>query len=147
MLHSHLDLEASIRQFDSPRLKQRSGLEWSVSAFCRKLPLFQAQTNGRKLPAWLSAFAAAIRTLLPNIKLFCNLSGIILIDFINMANQDHNDELFHVLQKYLRKDPVKCKAVDITPLHILEMTRKKVRRPVIEEIRQIKSGSTIADAK
>ena len=76
-----------------------------------------------------------------------NLSGIILIDFINMANPDHNDELFHVLQKYLRKDPVKCKAVDITPLHILEMTRKKVRRPVIEEIRQIRSGSTIADAK
>lgn len=73
--------------------------------------------------------------------------GIILIDFINMANPDHNDELFHVLQKYLRKDPVKCKAVDITPLHILEMTRKKVRRPVIEEIRQIRSGSTIADAK
>ena len=69
-----------------------------------------------------------------------NLSGIILIDFINMTNPDHNDELFHVLQKYLRKDPVKCKAIDITPLHILEMTRKKVRKPVIEEIRQIKSG-------
>ena len=57
-----------------------------------------------------------------------NLSGIILIDFINMTNPDHNDELFHVLQKYLRKDPVKCKAIDITPLHILEMTRKKVRQ-------------------
>ena len=69
-----------------------------------------------------------------------NLSGIILIDFINMTNPDHNNELFHVLQKYLRKDPVKCKAIDITPLHILEMTRKKVRKPVIEEIRQIKSG-------
>ena len=26
------------------------------------------------------------------------------------------------------------KPVDITPLHILEMTRKKVRKPVIEEI-------------
>ena len=69
-----------------------------------------------------------------------NLSGIILIDFINMTNPDHNNELFHVLQKYLRKDPVKCKAIDITPLHILEMTRKKVRKPVIEEIKQIKSG-------
>ncbi|MFR3948896.1 MAG: ribonuclease E/G [Ruminococcus sp.] len=56
-----------------------------------------------------------------------------------MTNPDHNNELFHVLQKYLRKDPVKCKAIDITPLHILEMTRKKVRKPVIEEIGQIKS--------
>lgn len=66
-----------------------------------------------------------------------NLSGIILIDFINMENPDHQDELFHVLQKFLRKDPVKSKAIDITPLNILEMTRKKVRRPLIEDLREI----------
>ena len=66
-----------------------------------------------------------------------NLSGIILIDFINMENPDHRDELFHVLQKLLRKDTVKSRAIDITPLHILEMTRKKVRRPVIEDIREL----------
>lgn len=66
-----------------------------------------------------------------------NLSGIILIDFINMENPDHTDELFHVLQKYLRHDPVKARAIDITPLHILEMTRKKVRRPVREELLEI----------
>lgn len=66
-----------------------------------------------------------------------NLSGIILIDFINMENPDHRDELFHVLQKLLRKDPVKSRAIDITPLHILEMTRKKVRRTVIEDIREL----------
>lgn len=68
-----------------------------------------------------------------------NLSGIILIDFINMQNADHQDELFHVLQKHLRKDPIKCRAIDITPLHILEMTRKKVRRPVIEELRMLRA--------
>lgn len=66
-----------------------------------------------------------------------NLSGIILIDFINMENPDHREELFHVLQKLLRKDPTKSRAIDITPLHILEMTRKKVRRPVIEDIREL----------
>lgn len=74
-----------------------------------------------------------------------NLSGIILIDFINMENPDHREELFHVLSKYLRKDPVKCKAVDITPLHILEMTRKKVRRPLIEDIREIAGGKNYAE--
>ena len=66
-----------------------------------------------------------------------NLSGIILVDFINMENPDHQEELFHVLQKFLKKDSVRCKAIDITPLHILEMTRKKVRRPVIEDIREL----------
>lgn len=70
-----------------------------------------------------------------------NLSGIILVDFINMENPDHRDELFHVLQKYLRKDSVKCKAVDITPLNILEMTRKKIRRPVIEDIRELQQNN------
>ena len=59
-------------------------------------------------------------------------------DFMNMENPDHQDELFHVLQKHLRRDPVKAKAVDITPLHILEMTRKKVRKPVIEELRELR---------
>ena len=66
-----------------------------------------------------------------------NLSGIILIDFINMENPDHREEIFHVLQKLLRKDPIKSMAIDITPLHIREMTRKKVRRPVIEDIREL----------
>ena len=71
-----------------------------------------------------------------------NLSGIILIDFINMENPDHQDELFHVLQKLLRKDPVKCRSVDITPLNILEMTRKKVRRPIIEDLRELADRHT-----
>ena len=47
------------------------------------------------------------------------------------------EEYMTKLQKYLRKDPVKSKAVDITPLHILELTRKKVRKPVIEDIREL----------
>lgn len=72
-----------------------------------------------------------------------DLSGIILIDFINMADPDHVDELFHVLKNHLKKDSVKCKAVDITPLGILEMTRKKVRRPVIDELRRLKEEKKI----
>ena len=57
------------------------------------------------------------------------------------TNPDHNDELFHVLQKYLRKDPVKCKASRYyTASHSGDDTERKCRRPVIEEIRQIKSG-------
>ena len=63
-----------------------------------------------------------------------NLSGTILIDFINMKNPDHEEELFHVMEKLLKKDPVKCKAVDFTALHIMEMTRKKVRRSLREEL-------------
>ncbi len=67
-----------------------------------------------------------------------NLSGIILTDFINLSNPDHLDELYHVLKKALRKDPIRAVAVDITPLNIFEMTRKKKRRPLIEDINRIR---------
>ena len=67
-----------------------------------------------------------------------NLSGIILIDFINMDNSDHKEELLHVLQKYLRKDPVKGVVVDMTKLNIVEVTRKKVRRPLFEDLSELR---------
>lgn len=63
-----------------------------------------------------------------------NLSGIILIDFINMNNPDHQEELLHVLAKHFRKDPVKTQVIDLTALQIVEVTRKKTRRSLYEEI-------------
>ena len=69
-----------------------------------------------------------------------NLSGIILIDFINMKNPDHNEELLHVLQKYLRKDPVKAIVHDMTQLNLVEETRKKVEKPLSEEIAALQQG-------
>lgn len=62
-----------------------------------------------------------------------NLSGILLVDFINLQSADHREELFHVLEKQVRTDPVKTVVVDMTPLHIVEMTRRKVRRPLAED--------------
>lgn len=67
-----------------------------------------------------------------------NLSGIILIDFINMSNPDHNEELLHVLQKHLRKDPTKTIVHDMTKLNLIEVTRKKVERPLAEELAALK---------
>ncbi|MDO5389589.1 MAG: ribonuclease E/G [Eubacteriales bacterium] len=70
-----------------------------------------------------------------------NLSGIILIDFINMSNPDHNEELLHVLQKYLRKDPVKAIVHDMTQLNLVEVTRKKVEKPLSEELTALRQYS------
>lgn len=66
-----------------------------------------------------------------------NLSGMILIDFINMENPQHREELFHILGNLVRKDPVKTQVIDITALHIVEVTRKKVRRSLAEEVAEI----------
>lgn len=68
-----------------------------------------------------------------------NLSGILLVDFINMNQQEHKEELLHVLAKHVRKDPVKTVVIDMTKLDIVELTRKKVRRPLEEDFRELES--------
>lgn len=61
-----------------------------------------------------------------------NLSGIIIVDFINMENEEYQDELIQELKKLLKQDPVTCNYVDITALGLVEITRKKVQKPVYE---------------
>lgn len=65
-----------------------------------------------------------------------NLSGMILIDFINLRDQDDKEELMHTLQRYLNQDPVRGNVVDITKLNIVEVTRKKIRKSLAEELRE-----------
>lgn len=61
-----------------------------------------------------------------------NLSGIIIVDFINMENEQHQAELILELKKLLKQDSVPCNYVDITALGLVEITRKKVQKPVYE---------------
>ena len=63
-----------------------------------------------------------------------NLSGIILIDFINMKIQENVDELLAFLKSELEKDRVSTHVVDITKLGIVEVTRKKTQKPLYEII-------------
>ena len=69
-----------------------------------------------------------------------NLYGIILVDFINMDNPDHQDELLHVLSSCCRKDPVRTNVVDMTRLQIVEITRKKTRKSLHEQIGTLKGA-------
>lgn len=61
-----------------------------------------------------------------------NLSGIIIIDFINLSQKDNMDRLVQELQYELKKDPVATSFVDITKLQLVEVTRKKIRKPFHE---------------
>ncbi len=55
-----------------------------------------------------------------------NLSGIILVDFINMSKKENNDKLMDLLTDELSKDKLKASVIDMTKLGIVEITRKKV---------------------
>ncbi|MDO5422768.1 MAG: ribonuclease E/G [Eubacteriales bacterium] len=63
-----------------------------------------------------------------------NLSGIIVIDFINMEQEEYRKRLMESFAAELRKDPVKTTLVDMTVLELVEVTRKKVRKPLYEQV-------------
>ena len=64
-----------------------------------------------------------------------NLSGIIIIDFINMESEDNVNTFLREFRTFLAADPIQTTLVDITPLNLVEVTRKKVRRPLYEQVR------------
>jgi ribonuclease G len=68
-----------------------------------------------------------------------NLSGIIIIDFIDMELKKDQELLMQDLEEYFKKDPVKTTLVDMTALGLVEVTRKKVRKPLHEQVEEVKS--------
>ncbi len=50
-----------------------------------------------------------------------------------MEEKASDEILLQTLKEYLAADPIKTTFVDMTPLHLVEITRKKVRRPLYEE--------------
>ena len=71
-----------------------------------------------------------------------NLSGIIVADFIDMDEAEDRDRLMEFLGKELKKDPVKTVLVDMTPLGLVEITRKKVRKSLREQVRKDRERMT-----
>lgn len=61
-----------------------------------------------------------------------NLSGIILIDFIDMKKKEHNRQLLEFLRMKLAEDRTKTVLVDMTRLGLVEITRMKKNPPLRE---------------
>lgn len=59
-----------------------------------------------------------------------NLSGIIIIDFIDMEDEENNQALMDCLRSEFAKDSIQTKLVDMTKLGLIEVTRKKTRKPL-----------------
>lgn len=65
-----------------------------------------------------------------------NLSGIILVDFIDMQENEDREALLAAFKSECAKDPVKTTVVDMTRLGLVEVTRKKIRKPFREQIQK-----------
>jgi ribonuclease G len=56
-----------------------------------------------------------------------NLGGIIIIDFIDMAEEEHRTQVLQALIARLAGDHAKTQIMNVSPLGLVEMTRKRTR--------------------
>ena len=61
-----------------------------------------------------------------------NISGMILVDFINLKKKEQQQKLISVIREELQKDSVPANFIDITRLGLVELTRKKVYKSLRE---------------
>ena len=56
-----------------------------------------------------------------------NLGGIIILDFIDMQQEDHKEQVLAALEKALANDSAKTSVTSLSSLGLVEMTRKRTR--------------------
>ena len=56
-----------------------------------------------------------------------NLGGIIIIDFIDMEEPEHRERVMQVLQQSMARDHARHQISAVSPLGLVEMTRKRTR--------------------
>lgn len=64
-----------------------------------------------------------------------NLSGIIIVDFINLTKPSDRSLIEARMKELLLEDPVKAVFVEFTKLDLMEITRKKIRKPLYEAVK------------
>lgn len=63
-----------------------------------------------------------------------NLSGIILVDFINLKDKTREKALIDLMRELLKQDSVRTRVVDMTGLGLMEITRKKIAPSLAEQL-------------
>lgn len=66
-----------------------------------------------------------------------NLAGIIIVDFIDMKNKEHNMELLEKFNSYIKMDRNKVYLMGMTKLGLVELTRKKTSKPLYDQIKDL----------
>ncbi len=56
-----------------------------------------------------------------------NLGGIIILDFIDMSESSHREQVMRALEKALERDRAKSHICEVSGLGLVEMTRKRTR--------------------
>lgn len=96
----------------------------------------KAESKGKKAAGYhLDINLEAAKEVARQLKLR-NYSGMIMVDFINMENETDKELLLQNLDRYLKEDKVRTRLIDMTALGIVEITRKKVNKPLADYLKQ-----------
>ena len=90
--------------------------------------------NTPKESAYLSVNLEAAEEICRQLRLR-NISGIIIIDFINLCDEIDKEALLNALKAGSGNDTQKVSVLDITSLGLVEMTRKKELSPLYEQLK------------
>ena len=63
-----------------------------------------------------------------------DLSGLIVIDFIDMKSEKNQKKVYQEIRKELRKDRAKVAVAPITEFGLLEMTRQRIRLSLVDSM-------------
>jgi ribonuclease G len=63
-----------------------------------------------------------------------NCGGMIIIDFIDMMQKDHRDQVYAALCKALEKDYAKTSISEISALGLVQMTRKRTQESLMQQL-------------
>ncbi len=63
-----------------------------------------------------------------------NLGGIVIIDFIDMVDEEHKRQVIRQLEKSLARDNAKTTVYDMSPLGLVEMTRKRTTESIERQL-------------
>ena len=63
-----------------------------------------------------------------------NLSGMILVDFIDLKKKEDQETLLSYMNQLLCQDPVGAEALDLTRLNLMEIIRRRIYKPFYEQM-------------
>ena len=69
-----------------------------------------------------------------------NLTGMILIDFINMDDDEKYEELIHKVKAFCKYEQVHTCFIDVTGLGIMELTRNKNDKTLKEILKDVEKA-------
>lgn len=139
-LHKLYGLNTKIQELLQPKVWMNSGayliIEQTEAMYV--IDVNSGKNNSKKSSDSyvLSVNMEAAKEIMRQIRLR-NLSGIIIIDFINMEDETMKEQLMQELKRLAKLDRIQTTIVDMTPLGLIEITRKKTTRSLKAQLESL----------